>query len=304
MEHKEQLEFPVVESTVVIGVASTTALLWLTYCRSSHLQCNHPRLSAKGWHPTRLLDVGEEGCTAWRLCVTSEDAISPPSASYLTLSYRWGPNPRIRLLSSNVASLRQGRPIDDLPVLFRDIIDVARWFSIRYVWIDALCIIQDSKEDWEREAPTMQHVYSNSACTLAASGSESPDDGLFHERSLNFIRPGKVECSLFSDEPQSSTFTTSRTGTGRSLKAHYTIEAGSSKNGFYHREFYISVDINFSGSVGLSIAARSSPKAYRATGLTKKWTLSLNKIMVSRRQCRWGHSIFGTISSKNTPNAT
>ena len=46
----------------------------------------------------------------------------------------------------------------------------------------------------------MQHVYSNSACNLAASGSESPDDGLFHERNLDVIRPGKVQSSLFSSE--------------------------------------------------------------------------------------------------------
>ncbi|KAK0701449.1 heterokaryon incompatibility protein-domain-containing protein, partial [Apiosordaria backusii] len=200
-EYKQQLDFPVLESTVAIDAASITGLPWLTHCRSSHPQCNDARLSAQGWHPTRLLDIGKEDYTNWRLCVISEDGISPPSALYLTLSYRWGPSPRIRLLSSNIASLRQGQPIANLPILFRNVIDVARQFSIRYVWIDALCIIQDSKEDWEREALTMQHVYSNSACTLAASGSESPDDGLFHGRNLDFIRPGKVQCSLFSDEP-------------------------------------------------------------------------------------------------------
>jgi len=71
-------------------------------------------------------------------------------ASYLTLSYRRDPNPQIRLLSSNVQAFRQGLPIADLPVLFQDVVDVTRQFSVQYVCIDALCMIQDSKDDWER----------------------------------------------------------------------------------------------------------------------------------------------------------
>lgn len=200
--YKQQLDFPALESRVSANAASTTGLQWLTSCRSSHLHCSESLSSAQGWHPTRLLDIGNDDCTSWRLCVTSEDTILPPSALYLTLSYRWGPDPHIRLLSSNITTFRQGQPIGNLPVLFRDVIDVSRQFSIRYIWIDALCIIQDSKEDWEKEAPIMQHVYSNSACTLSASGSENPDDGLFHERNLDFICPGKVRSSLFSNEPQ------------------------------------------------------------------------------------------------------
>ncbi|KAH6975080.1 heterokaryon incompatibility protein-domain-containing protein, partial [Ilyonectria sp. MPI-CAGE-AT-0026] len=121
---------------------------------------------------------------------------------YLTLSYRWGSNP-IRLLSSNIEAFRRGRPIAELPVLFRDVFEVARQFSIRYVWIDALCIIQDQQDDWAKEASTMHLVYSNSVCTIAASGSTSPDDSLFHEGDPAFIRPGMVQSKLCSDEPQS-----------------------------------------------------------------------------------------------------
>ncbi|KAF5718750.1 heterokaryon incompatibility protein [Fusarium mundagurra] len=48
----------------------------------------------------------------------------------------------------------------------------------------------------------MQHVYSNSVFTIAATGSDSPDDTLLHARDLDLVRIGKVQCSLFSDEPQ------------------------------------------------------------------------------------------------------
>jgi hypothetical protein len=61
----------------------------------------------------------------------------------------------------------------DLPLTFRDFIDIARRLDVRYVWIDSLCILQDSKEDWESEAVQMGDVYSKSYLTIAASGSAS-----------------------------------------------------------------------------------------------------------------------------------
>ncbi|KAH7378009.1 hypothetical protein BKA64DRAFT_585809, partial [Cadophora sp. MPI-SDFR-AT-0126] len=39
----------------------------------------------------------------------------------------------------------------NLPVLFRDAIELTRTLGIRFLWIDSLCIIQDDIEDWERE---------------------------------------------------------------------------------------------------------------------------------------------------------
>ncbi|EXM17407.1 Heterokaryon incompatibility [Fusarium oxysporum f. sp. vasinfectum] len=202
VEYHQNLNFPALEATVSQTSQLTTGLQWLTNCRSSHLRCRELRTLAESWLPTRLLDIGNEACTSWRLCITSEDAILPPSAPYMTLSYRWGPDLHMRLLSSNIASFRQGQPIVNLPVLFRDIIKVSHHFSIRYLWIDSLCIIQDSKEDWEKESLTMQYVYSNSACNLAASASKSPDSRLTYKRNLDFIRPGKVQSSLFSDRPR------------------------------------------------------------------------------------------------------
>jgi Heterokaryon incompatibility protein (HET) len=51
--------------------------------------------------------------------------------------------------------------------------------GIRYLWIDSLCIIQDSKEDWSYEASLMGQYYQNSAVTIAAVGAEDGNDGLF-----------------------------------------------------------------------------------------------------------------------------
>ncbi|KAL9121473.1 MAG: hypothetical protein Q9187_001964, partial [Circinaria calcarea] len=52
---------------------------------------------------------------------------------------------------------------------FADFIGITQRMYVRYVWIDSICIIQDSKEDWEKEAAQMASVYSNAYYTIAAS---------------------------------------------------------------------------------------------------------------------------------------
>ncbi|KAF5622389.1 C6 zinc finger domain protein [Fusarium tjaetaba] len=155
---------------------------WLIECQSSHPRCTSAYRPAPEWLPTRLLDIGEEGLNTWKLPMGSDRRDMPTVFEFGTVSHP--------------------RPIAHLPILFRDVIKVSRRFSVRYLWIDALCIMPDSKDDWEREAPTMQYVYSNSVFTIAATGSDSPDDTLLHARDLDLVKVGKAQCSLFSDEPQ------------------------------------------------------------------------------------------------------
>ena len=69
-----------------------------------------------------------------------------------------------------------------LPKVFQDAIQVSLELGISYIWIDSLCIIQDSKEDWEHEAKRMGGVYSNGEFNIAATGYEDGASGLFGER--------------------------------------------------------------------------------------------------------------------------
>ncbi|KAF6813535.1 heterokaryon incompatibility protein [Colletotrichum sojae] len=162
------------------------ALAWYEKYISSHEECERSAIAIteRDGLPTRLVDVGVEGDEDWRL-VLSAEVVNPRHTTYplyMTLSYRWGSNPRLLLLSSTMEYFRRGKPIDDLPQTFRDFIKVARHFNVRYVWIDCICIIQDSIDDWEREAPTMASVYSNAACNIAAAVASGPEQGLFTSR--------------------------------------------------------------------------------------------------------------------------
>ncbi|KAH7237063.1 uncharacterized protein BKA55DRAFT_134618 [Fusarium redolens] len=115
---------------------------WYEECTGSHESCQRLRSSPK-FAPSRLIDIssGDD----WKLCLYPQDIIDTPD--YMTLSYRWAKNPSIVLLSSNLEDFRRGAPISRLPKTFREAITVARRFSVKYMWIDSLCIIQDSLED-------------------------------------------------------------------------------------------------------------------------------------------------------------
>lgn len=46
----------------------------------------------------------------------------------------------------------------DLPVVFQEAVTVTIKLGLRYLWIDALCIIQDDPSDWERESACMAEI--------------------------------------------------------------------------------------------------------------------------------------------------
>lgn len=58
--------------------------------------------------------------------------------------------------------------MDILPKTFQDAIIITRKLSLRYSWIDSLCILQDSHEDWEKEAARMHLVYRDAYLTISA----------------------------------------------------------------------------------------------------------------------------------------
>lgn len=76
----------------------------------------------------------------------------------------------------------------ELPKTFRGAIEVADYLSVRYIWIDSLCIIQGSEEDWLHEAALMSDVYQNSFCNIAATASKESHGGLFRTRDPRILR--------------------------------------------------------------------------------------------------------------------
>jgi hypothetical protein len=69
----------------------------------------------------------------------------------------------------------------DLPRSFADAIIIARARSLNYLWIDSLCIIQDSPEDWAEQSAQMREIYRNCDICIGANSSDGTA-GCFRNR--------------------------------------------------------------------------------------------------------------------------
>jgi hypothetical protein len=134
------------------------------------------------------------------LYITSKERESR-DLKWISLSYQWGYHQQLTLTTKNISQLCAAQPISVLPKTFRDTIYVARSLGVDYLWIDALCIIQNSVEDWNRESVSMRLVYANSYCTIAAGWAPDPTFGLFSERDVEVIRCGHVGTNWASQWP-------------------------------------------------------------------------------------------------------
>jgi hypothetical protein len=159
-------------------------LKWQDKCSSTHVHCNEKAISAADSFdnpllPTRVIDVGPSS--------SSEDPVLlettfDQKSTYLALSHRWGGAQITRTTTLTLPTFRKRIALEDLCKTFRDAIQITRKLGLRYLWIDSLCIIQDSKEDWERESARMGEIYRNAMFTLSAASALSGDTGLLHER--------------------------------------------------------------------------------------------------------------------------
>jgi hypothetical protein len=112
---------------------------------------------------------------------------------YCTLSYRWSSNP-LTLQSSNISVLTHNIRLDNLPLTIQHAIIVASNLGLKYIWIDALCIIQDSVEDWREQSSVMHDIYNRSTLTIAAIDACEPT-GIFtsmEQRKTTESRPKGV----------------------------------------------------------------------------------------------------------------
>jgi hypothetical protein len=62
---------------------------------------------------------------------------------------------------------------------FAQAVEITRSLGVRYLWIDSLCIIQDSQEDWARESEKMGDIYHSATLTLSAASAQNTTQGLF-----------------------------------------------------------------------------------------------------------------------------
>ncbi|OAL30106.1 hypothetical protein AYO20_08909 [Fonsecaea nubica] len=158
---------------------------WLQDCLQHHPKCQ-ARESAAPWYPTRLVDVGRENDRVVKLVISKSAQLKGP---YVTLSHKWGHGPRFALTASLLQDFQTGIALDRLPKTFREAVVLTRCLGMRYLWIDSLCIIQASEDDWNFESLQMEKVYSNCRLNIAATASLDTGGGLFRTRQADKCWP-------------------------------------------------------------------------------------------------------------------
>ena len=125
--------------------------------------------------PTRLVDIGSSDGTEPPRIVPGARCLDHENPGYIALSYCNGlvpPSPPWRLTTHTKAMFEERLPLHLFPQTLQDAMEWTRRLGDRFIWIDNLCIIQDSTEDWTREAARMASIYGSATVTLvAAAGS-------------------------------------------------------------------------------------------------------------------------------------
>ena len=162
---------------------------WISACEQSHPECNVPAT----FTPLRSLDLECEDTEIVKVV----ELRSVTNVRYACLSHCWGMTISKHITTTkNLAANTNGIPIEELPKTFRDAVSVARALELRYLWIDSLCIVQDSKTDWATHVGAMAAIYENGYFTQAAGAHDSDDGGFFTTSKDVFADPHLLKLEL------------------------------------------------------------------------------------------------------------
>ncbi len=150
--------------------------LWLRECESRH----GPECNEHGWAIAmekpkflRVVDVQD-------YCIKS--VTESTSCRYIALSYVWGRAKMVKLLYSNMESLMRKNGLLEvvhaLPQTITDAIEVVKGMGERYLWTDALCILQENTKEALEQISYMDRVYSGAICTIVAAQGATANSGI------------------------------------------------------------------------------------------------------------------------------
>ena len=178
-ESKAPKRIPSIETPSTASIeTSILAASWLENCLTNHSQCNDRK--DKGQRPpSRLIDLGDAPHGLCSARIWSPGTVFVP---YMTLSHRWGTDKQITLTKASLPDMSKRIDVANLSQTYQDAIAITRSLGLRYLWIDSLCIIQDSVVDWRTEAARIGDIYKFSVCTIAASWASSDSEGCFFDR--------------------------------------------------------------------------------------------------------------------------
>ncbi|KAI1070881.1 hypothetical protein LB507_010931 [Fusarium sp. FIESC RH6] len=151
---------------------------WLRNCRENHPGCADKNSVLL---PSRVLDVGHNNSEWIKLRETSGQ-----EGSYTALSHCWGGGIAMRMVMANLDTYKEGIRYSELPLTFQHAVTVTRGLGIKYLWIDALCIIQNDQDDWQQESGNMAAIYRDAYLVIGADMSRDSNGGFLDVSETDF----------------------------------------------------------------------------------------------------------------------
>ncbi|KAL8364879.1 hypothetical protein RB595_003928 [Gaeumannomyces hyphopodioides] len=190
-------------ATVVPGRALTspyadetmsTIRNWLRVCLQDHNDCKTNAFDSVRHYelPPRLIEISANGAVA-RLVEAGETDVP-----YLALSYCWGVQSVLTMTSHNYSAFQDRLPTQQLPKTIQEAIETTYRIGYHHLWVDSICIMQDSVEDWTKHTVLMGYIYANAVLTIAATSAASGSQGCFLPRPRAVGQPQ----SLYDHEVQ------------------------------------------------------------------------------------------------------
>jgi hypothetical protein len=142
--------------------------------------------------PTRIVNVGPaDGSQAPFL-----DETNGRRGGYVALSYSWGPAQTNVTTRANLAQHKVRLELPAFSQTLQDAVAVTRRLGLRYLWIDALCIVQREPgcADFLVESVKMAHYYGNAYVTIAVSCSADSRTGFLRRRPASAAAPCTLPC--------------------------------------------------------------------------------------------------------------
>ncbi|OCK74775.1 HET-domain-containing protein [Lepidopterella palustris CBS 459.81] len=164
----------------------------ISNCDHNHgEQCNGPALGGTLSKQIPMLQID----------VVDECLIETTTAvRYFALSYVWGAVDMSKTLKANLGGrlMKGGLRVNALPKVIQDAIVFTKAFGERYLWVDALCIVQDDEDSKQRDIQQMDIVYSKAYVTIVALSGFDANAGLAGVRP-NSRTPQEVHTVSISD---------------------------------------------------------------------------------------------------------
>ena len=140
---------------------------WLKHCQTQHSSCRGTTRSSRPTKHFFVIDVRFKRIVE-----------APECCQYLALSYVWGGACQYMLSEDNQEMFRQTDSLQPkyLTTTIRDAIELTAKLGERYLWVDALCIVQDSNVIRQQTLQDMDRIYTESLLTIVAGTCYSAND--------------------------------------------------------------------------------------------------------------------------------